>query len=257
MKLEGKKALVTGSDSGIGRAIALTFAKEGADVAIVYHHDRKGIEETQRGIIAAGRKAVLLQADFSNPERAADLFKAAVNELGPIDILVNDAGTDAPVETSEETTFKQFMEVLNVDLIAPWVLCQAAIAHMAHLEKGGVIINVTSVHEEIPSKGGVAYDAAKAALRNVTRTLSRETAEKGIRINNIAPGLIQTPMTADRLEDPEKAKKATARIPMKRFGQPQEVANVALFLASTDSSYVTGSSYFVDGGLMQQVGSGA
>ncbi len=119
---------------------------------------------------------------------------------------------------------------------------------------GGVIINITSVHEEIPGPGGVAYDAAKGGLRNITRTLALELAPQEVRINNIAPGMIATPMTADSLADPEKAQQSTQRIPMGRPGQPQEVANVALLLASDDASYVTGSSYFVDGGLMQSVG---
>jgi glucose 1-dehydrogenase len=123
------------------------------------------------------------------------------------------------------------------------------------VERGaGVIINVTSVHEEIPSPGGAPYDAAKGGLRSISRTLALELAPQGVRVNNIAPGMIVTPMTADRVEDPQKLEESKQRIPMRRPGQPQEVANVALFLASDDASYVTGSSYFVDGGLTQNVG---
>lgn len=143
--------------------------------------------------------------------------------------------------------------MINLDLISPWVLCQAAAKEMSSRGKG-VIVNITSVHEEIPGPGGVAYDAAKAGLRSVSRTLAMELAPQGIRINNIAPGMIATPMTEESLSDPEKARQSTQRIPMGRPGQPQEIANVALFLASDDASYVTGSSYFVDGGLMQSVG---
>jgi glucose 1-dehydrogenase len=166
---------------------------------------------------------------------------------------VNNAGRGADVEQSIDTPLDEFVRVLNIDLVSPWALCQAAVPPMLQ-RGGGVIINITSVHEEIPGEGGVAYDAAKAGLRSVSRTLALELARKGVRVNNIAPGMIATPMTADRLNDPRKAQQSSEQIPMGRPGRPEEVANVALFLASDDSSYVTGSSYFVDGGLMQHIG---
>lgn len=253
MKLEGRTALVTGSDSGIGQAIAITFAREGANVVVHYHTDQEGAQRTAQQIEQHGRRALVLQADLSQPKNAQRLFDQAVQQFGPIDVLVNNAGRGADVEQSTETPLDDFICVLNVDLVSPWVLCQAAAPQMAGRGKG-VIINITSVHEEIPSEGGAAYDAAKAGLRNISRTLALELADRGVRINNIAPGMIATPMTEDTLKDPQKAEQSMQRIPMRRPGQPQEVANVALFLASDDSSYVTGSSYFVDGGLMQNVG---
>lgn len=253
MKLQGKRALVTGSDSGIGQAIAITFAREGADVVVHYHSDEQGARNTAQQIEAHGRRAEIVQADLADPRAAQTLFREATQRLGQIDILVNNAGTGASTDSSLDTSLDEFTRVINIDMISPWALCQAAAQQMVG-RGGGAIINVTSVHEEIPSPGGAAYDAAKGALRSITRTLALELAPKGVRINNIAPGMIATPMTADRIEDPQKLEESKQRIPMRRPGEPQEVANVALFLASDDASYVTGSSYFVDGGLTQNVG---
>ncbi len=255
-KLEGKKALVTGADSGIGQAIAITFGREGADVLVHYGNDAEGAQRTAEQIRGNGGSADKVQADLADPNNARMLFIETLERLGTLDVLVNCAGTGAEVEDSLSTPLDDFVRVLNIDLVSPWALVQAAGKHMS--ERGsGSIINITSVHEEIPSPGGVAYDAAKGGLRNVTRTMALELAPKGVRINNIAPGMIATPMTAEKLEDPEQAEQSTSRIPMGRPGHPQEIANVALLLASDDGSYVTGSSYFVDGGLMQSVGGGA
>lgn len=253
MKLEGKTALVTGADSGIGQAIAITFAREGADVVVHYGSDREGAEKTANEIQQLGRRAEVLQADLSDPRNARHLYAQAYERLGLINILVNNAGAGADVEQSIDTPLDDFVRVINIDMVSPWALCQAVAQQMIQ-HGGGVIINVTSVHEEIPGPGGVAYDAAKGGLRSITRTLALELAPKGIRINNIAPGMIATPMNADTLADPQKAQQSVQNIPMGRPGRPQEIANVALFLASDDSSYVTGSSYFADGGLTQNVG---
>ncbi len=253
MKLQGKTALVTGSDSGIGQAIAITFAREGANVVVHYGNDEQGARNTAAQVQQQGRRAEVLQADLADPSNAQTLFRQALERMGRIDILVNNAGTGAKIESSLKQPLEDFIRVINIDLISPWALCHAAAEHM--MEVGwGAIINITSVHEEIPSPGGAAYDAAKAGLRSLTRTLALELAPKGIRVNNIAPGMIATPMTAESLEDPRKAEQSTQRIPMGRPGQPQEVANIALLLASDDASYVTGSTYFVDGGLMQSIG---
>lgn len=247
MLLAGKRALVTGADSGIGQAIAIRFAEEGADLAVHYGHDRAGADDTAGQVRAHGRRAEVLQAALAEPQGAGALFAAAVIRLGPIDILVNCVGTGSAVQEALKLPLDDFARVINVDLVSPWALCEAA-------GRGapGAIINVTSVHEEIPGSG-VAYDAAKAGLRNVTRSLVKELAPLGIRVNNIAPGMIATPMTQERLADPEQARESAASIPLGRAGLPQEVAHVALFLASA-ASYVTGSSYFVDGGLMQTRG---
>ncbi|CAA9522884.1 MAG: 3-oxoacyl-[acyl-carrier protein] reductase [uncultured Thermomicrobiales bacterium] len=253
MKLAGKMALVTGADSGIGRAIASTFAREGADVVVHYHEDERGADQTANMVRHHGRRSEVVQADLGDPEQADPLFAKAEAALGQIDILVNCAGKGISADTSLDLALSDFVNVINVDLIGPFRLAQLAGKGMA-ARGHGAIINVTSVHEEIPSPGNAAYDAAKGGLRMVSRTLAAELAEKRVRVNNIAPGLIATPMTAETLNDPEQSEQSLQQIPMKRAGDPQEVANVALFLASDDASYVTGSTYFVDGGLMQHIG---
>lgn len=250
MKLEGKRALVTGADSGIGQAIAITFAREGADVVIHYHSDQRGAQSTADQVRHHGRQAAVLQADLSEPQNAVPLYEQAVAQFGGIDILVNNAGTGSESSGALKIPLEEFTRVINVDLISPWALTQAAANGMIE-QGGGVILNVTSVHEEIPAKGDPSYAAAKGGLRNVTRTLAVELAPHHVRIANIAPGMIATPMTEEKIEDPEKFEEAKETIPMGRPGRPQEIANMALFLASDEASYITGSSFFVDGGLMQ------
>jgi len=253
MRLDGKTAFVTGADSGIGRAIAITFAREGADVGVLMHNDKRGAEQTAHAIQHHGRRAEMFEADFSTPGGAEGLIAEVLARMRRIDVLVNDAGTGAGSETSLETSTDEFLRVLNVDLVAPFILAREAGKHMA--ERGtGSIINITSVHEEIPQAGGAAYCASKGGLKMVTKCLALELAAKGVRVNNIAPGMITSPMTTPELIDAEKAKEAMGKIPMHRQGEAQEIANVALFLASDEASYVTGSSYFADGGLRQRVG---
>jgi glucose 1-dehydrogenase len=253
MELDGKIALVTGSDSGIGRAIALTFAREGADIAVHFHADERGAQQTAHAIQHHGRRAEIFQDDFLQVENAERLVAEVVNRFGRLDILVNNAGMGENAETSLEMTTDSFVRVLNVDLIAPFILAREAAKQM--VEQGhGSIVNITSVHEEISQPGGAAYCAAKGGLRMITRTLALELASKRVRINNIGPGMITTPMTTDALFDPSESADALSKIPMGRPGDPQEIANLALFLASDKASYITGSSFFADGGLMQKVG---
>lgn len=253
MRLEGKKALVTGADSGIGRAIALTFAREGADLAIHYHQDQRGAEQTAAAIRHHGRDVAVFQADFTDPKAAERLIASVLTRLPALDVLVNDAGKGAGVAASLDTSTQTFLDVLNIDLVAPFILTREAAKHMVQQGRGS-IINITSVHEEIPSRGGAAYCAAKGGLKMVTRTLALELAPHGVRINAIGPGMIATPMTEQTLLDPGQSADALQKIPLGRPGEPQEIANVALFLASDEASYVTGSSYFADGGLRQKVG---
>lgn len=253
MKLADKITLVTGADSGIGQQIAIAFAREGADVLVHYHRDQAGAARTADAIRAVGRRAEVFQADFADPWKAHDFFRHAHGLMGRFDIVVNNAGISSHGERSLDTSFDHFMLTLNVDLVSPWMVMQAAAREMLR-QGGGVILNITSVHEEIVLPGAAAYDAAKAGLRSLTRTLAFELARHGIRINNIAPGMIDTPMNADTLSDPKGVENARRQIPMGRPGRPEEVAQVVVFLASDDASYVTGSSYFVDGGLCLNLG---
>lgn len=253
MRLEGKRAVVTGADSGIGRAIAERFAQEGADVVVHFLSDRAGAEQVARSIEQTGRSSAVVQADLSDMDAVHRLCREACAAFDGIDIWVNCAGMGSSASSSLDIAPEDIAKLIHVDLIAPFVLCQAAARDMLK-GGGGAIVNITSVHEEIALPGSAAYDAAKAGLRSVTRTLALELAGKGVRVNNVAPGMIATEMTADRLHDPQKSEKALAQIPMHRPGKAEEVANVALFLASEEASYVTGSSYFVDGGLMVHIG---
>ena len=253
MRLEGKIAFVTGADSGIGRATALTFAREGADVAIHVYGDERGAEQTLHAIKAHGRRAEMFEADFTDLNAAEGMIDKVVAALGRIDVLVNNAGMSEGKPSSFDVAADSFSRVINVDLIAPFILARDAARRMVE-QGGGAIVNITSVHEQIPQPGNPAYCAAKGGLSMVTKTMALELADKGVRVNAIGPGMIATPMTAPRINDPVRSEDALQKIPMRRPGEAQEIANVALFLASDEAAYVTGSTFFADGGLRQKAG---
>jgi glucose 1-dehydrogenase len=256
-KLDKKLALITGSDSGMGQAMAEEFAKAGAAIVITYHSDQDGAEETCRRVEAAGARAMMRQVDVQDEKSVTGLFEAVAKEFGPPDILVNNAGVGAGGVNVADLTAADFDRVIKTDLYGPFYCCRDFIRRRQKAGGGGKIINITSVHEAIPSPGSAAYGAAKGGLLTFTRSLALELAPLRINVNAIAPGLIRTPMTSKRTEDPAKMKEELPHIPWKRPGEPWEVARLALYLASDDADYVTGQSFTIDGGLEMNWGQGA
>ena len=248
MRLKGKNALVTGSSRGIGRGIALRFAEEGANVAINYVGGKEAAEDTQRAVEAYGVRAVILPADVSSATDVKLLVGAAAAALGPLDILVNNAGIEkhAPFW---EVTESDYDKVLDVNLKGTFFATQAMVKHLMDGGRHGRIINLSSVHEEVPFPNFTAYCMSKGGMRMLTRNLAVELGSLGITINNIAPGAIETPINSNLLRSPMKLNALLDQIPLARLGQPEDVAGLAVFLASDDAAYVTGSTYYVDGGL--------
>ncbi len=256
-RLKDKVAIVTGSDSGIGQAMAEEFAREGANVAIVYFKDRKSAAETRRRVEAAGRKALVVQADVRDQQAVAGVFAETKRELGTPYILVNNAGVNANGKRATELSPDEWENVIKTDLYGPFYCCQQFILARRAAGGRGKIINVTSVHEEIPMPGAAGYDAAKGGLRNLTRTLCLELAEDHINVNNIAPGMVLTPMNQEAMDDPQVRDKHVQRIPLKRAAEPWEIAKLGVYLASADADYITGQTFTIDGGLEMNMGQGA
>jgi glucose 1-dehydrogenase len=256
-KLAGEIAVVTGSDSGIGQATAIAFAREGADVAVTYLEDRQGAEHTQQLIEEAGQKAFLAQLDQSKPENVEQFFKDVRDKLGTPTVLVNNAASGSANVPVKDMSYEDWDWSIKSNLYGPFFCCKQFIQGLEGSDKRGVIINITSVHEEIPTPGAADYCAAKGGLRNLTRTLALELADQKINVNNIAPGMILTPMNQQALDDPNAWKQQVQHIPMKRAGEPQEIAHAAVFLASSDARYIHGTTLFIDGGLTQNLGQGA
>ena len=252
-KLKNQVALITGSDSGIGQATAIAYAREGADVIVTYRSDKEGAEKTAAEARKHGVRVMLVHLDVSQPEQVADVFARASEELGTITILVNNAGTGGG-DNVKDMKIDDWKMVIETNLHGPFYCAQQFIRAIEGTGKHGVIINVTSVHEDIPQIGGAAYCASKGGLRMLTRCLAMELAEKEINVVNLAPGMILTPMNQDALDDSNKYEEEVQRIPMKRAGQPEEIAELAVFLASPDARYIHGSTVFCDGGLMQSAG---
>ena len=256
-RLDRRIAIVTGADSGIGKAIAEALALEGADVAITFHSDRRGAEATAREIEKAGRRRAIRQLNVDDERSVAALFDAVSHELGPPDILVNSAGVgshEAPIALIETQDFDR---VIKTDLYGPFFCCREFMRRRQAAGGAGKIINITSVHEAIPSPRNAAYGAAKGGLLTFTRSLALEAATLRINVNAIAPGLIRTPMTNQRTDDPARRAEELPNIPWRRPGEPWEVARLAVYLASGESDYVTGQSFTIDGGLEMNWGQGA
>ncbi|MEU4733161.1 SDR family oxidoreductase [Streptomyces sp. NPDC023588] len=241
-------AVVTGSDSGIGRAVAVRLATAGLDVGITWHEDEEGAQRTAEEVRARGRRAVLARLDLTDLPDAADVIDRLADGLGRIDVLVNNAGTGTatPFLDLDLATVRQ---VLDVDLVGPLLCGQRAARHMIRQGAGGRIINVTSVHEHQPRVGAGPYCAAKGGLGLLTQVMALELAEHGITVNAVAPGEIATPMTGQ--EDEDVRTQPRPGIPAGRPGDAREVAAVIEFLAGPSASYVTGASWTVDGGMLR------
>lgn len=253
MRLQGKVALVTGAASGIGQAIAERFAAEGAHVVINYHPGGKhnGVQVAEN-ITSKQQSAIALAANIDKRPEVQSMFQEIIAKFGRLDIAVNNAGIEIK-KPFIEVTDEEWHKVIGVNLYGAFVVTQLAAQQMIRQGQGGKLVFISSVHEDIPFPGYTSYCASKGAIRMMMRNLAMELAPHKINVNNVAPGAIATPINEAVLNDPQARQYAIDEIPWGRFGEPDEVASVALFLASTDSDYVTGSTYYVDGGLTQQV----
>jgi NAD(P)-dependent dehydrogenase (short-subunit alcohol dehydrogenase family) len=240
-------AIITGADSGIGRASAVRLARAGFDVGITWHEDETGAEETAEEVREHGRRAEVRRLDLTDATEAGRIVDELADALGGLEVLVNNAGTGDGTPFLD-MTLDEWRHVLDVDLTGAFVCGQRAARHMVQSRTRGRIINITSVHEHIPKPEASAYCAAKGGLGLLTKVMALELAEHGITVNAVAPGEIATPMTGQHHEDPT-AKQRT-HTPAGRPGHADEIANLVAWLASDESSYVTGSSLVADGGLM-------
>ena len=243
-RLSGRAAIITGGDFGIGRAVAIAFAREGADVLISYLNEDEDARETARWVEQAGRKAVLVPGDIKDEAHCIGLVDQAMGSFGRIDILVNNAAHQASIDSIEEISSEEWDITMRTNLYAMFYLCKAAIPHMA---PGSAIVNTTSIQSKTPSGNLLAYATTKGAIANFTAGLAEMVADKGIRVNAVAPGPIWTPLIPSTMPA-EKVEKFGADTPLGRVGQPAELAGAYVLLASDDASYMTGAIIPVTGG---------
>jgi NAD(P)-dependent dehydrogenase (short-subunit alcohol dehydrogenase family) len=247
-RLEGKRALVTGGDSGIGRAVAIAFAREGADVVLAYLPEEEADgQETARWVKEAGRTAITVPGDIQDESHCQALVARTVDELGGLDVLVNNAAYQMAIEGGiEDLTTEQLLRTYRTNIFAMFWLCRAAVPH---LEPGASIINVSSIQAYDPSPPLIDYASTKAAIVNFTKSLSQQLAERGVRVNSVAPGPIWTPLIPATMPE-QKVDKFGQETPLGRAGQPAELAPAFVFFASQESSYVTGEVLAVTGGRL-------
>lgn len=252
MRLENKVALITGAATGIGKAIATRFAQEGAKVAVNYLPGGDRDAQAAAAVTEIGHGAIGVAGDVSKRADVERIVQETVSAFGRLDIAINNAGIEIK-KPFLEVTDDEWNRVIGVNLFGAYLVSQVAARQMVKQGPGGKLLNVSSVHEDIPFPEYTAYCASKGGIRMMMRNLAMELAPYKINVNNIAPGAIATPINQSVLDDPTASKNAISEIPWGRFGKPEEVAAVAVFLASDESEYVTGSTYYVDGGLTQQV----
>jgi glucose 1-dehydrogenase len=254
MRLENKVAIITGAATGIGHAIAVRFAREGASVVVDYVGSQETANRTEQEIQSFGAKTIAVAADVSNPAQVQNLIESTVKEFGRLDIVVNNAGIEKK-SAFVDYPLEELQKILAVNLIGPFLMAQWGARQMIRQGQGGRIINISSVHEDLPMPMNAAYCASKGGLRMLARTIAVELAKDKITVNNIGPGAVYTPIDADIEEKPEVEKLLMAEIPLNRWGTPEEIAGLAVYLASDEAGYVTGSTFFIDGGMLRQSGS--
>ncbi len=244
--LVGRRALITGADSGIGRAVALAFAREGADVAIAYLSEEEDARVTEKLVLEAGRKAVLLPGNLDSKQGCDEVAQAAVSQLGGVDILVNNAAFQRTASSLAETEDEDFVKTYEVNVLGMFRLCRALLPQM---QPGASIINTASIQSFDPSPNLLAYASSKAAIASFTRSLANLAMEQGVRVNAVAPGPVWTPLIPSTM-DKEKVKTFGSHTAFGRAAQPAELAPIFVFLASAEASYVTGEVYGATGGQM-------
>ncbi len=254
MKLQERVVIVTGGDSGIGKAIAMRFAQEGARVVVDYVGDEKPAAALVDEIENFGGKAYAVEANIGQPDGVATLIKETVRHFGHLDCIVNNAGVEEK-HPFLEMPFEVWKKVIDVDLTGPWLCSQEAAKQMVRQKRGGRIINVSSVHEEITMPTNAPYCAAKGGLRMMMRTIAVELAPYDITVNNVCPGAVDTPMDAKLKADKKQYEALLNEIPLHRMARPDEIASMCVYLASDEAAYITGASFLVDGGMTKKSGS--
>jgi glucose 1-dehydrogenase len=249
MSLKGKVAIVTGGNSGIGMAIVLELAKQGANIAIDYVAHREATEALEKQVAALGDQAIGVQADVSKVADLQNLIHAAVQKFGRVDIMVNNAGVETRTSVLD-TTEEQYEKVLAINLKSAFFGTQLAAQQMIKQGGGGHIINISSVHEDWPMPGNTAYCLSKGGMRMLTRTAGVELAPHNILVVGVGPGAVATPINLSTMKDPVLMKKLDDAIPLGRMAKPEEIASVVAFLAGDGANYITATTVFTDGGIM-------
>lgn len=249
MRLQGKIALVTGAGQGIGRAVAVRLAQEGAKLIVNDLRDDNRAEQTLADVRAAGGDGCIVAGDVGAPQAGRELIEEAIRKMGSIDVLVNNAGVEHNASFLDVTE-EDYDRVLDINLKGAFFITQAFVSHLRETQRGGRIVNISSVHEELPFPHFTSYCASKGGMKMMMRNLAIELAPLGITVNNVAPGAIGTSINDRLLHNSTQLNALLGNIPLKRLGKPLDVANAVLFLASEEADYITGSTLYVDGGLL-------